>query len=207
MIFRDDAAAIPTGRHAEAHVEQLGNRRPGMPGATAGPQHRPARFGDHSHQIIDGLGTGDNRRRAGQLKGIEPGRPFYDRPLDVDGNLDTDRSAWRADSVGRRTLQHGECLLRRADAVVGLADSAQHVRLAGNIVNRAEIAIDELGRGLAGEMQNRATGEVCLDQGRDGVGRPRAGAGDQDAKVARGTGKPIGHMAGAHFAAGHDKAQ
>jgi hypothetical protein len=72
-------------------------------------------------------------------------------------------------------------------------------------VDVAQLLVDKLGSGLAGQVQDRRSGKPRLDQAGHGIGGTGAGAADGDAELAGRSRKSIGHVAGAHFSARHDE--
>ncbi len=68
------------------------------------------------------------------------------------------------------------------------------------------LAIDEFGRGLAGDVQHRRAGEARLDQAADGVRRTGSGGREDHAQAAGDAGIAVGHVRAAEFAARHHEA-
>ena len=185
MLFRHRALAVDAVEHGEAEIEQLVQRRAGVARAATDPQHRPFRRDDARGEFVE---FAHRTACAAAAAAARNCRSIAGRSIGV-----------RCRSIGTSTLtgpvgggqcidggtgQHADGLLRGANAIRALAYRAQHAELIGRVVHRAQLAIDEFGGGLAGDVQHGGAGETRLDQAADGVRGARAGGGKDDAETA-----------------------
>jgi hypothetical protein len=123
------------------------------------------------------------------------------RKLHVLRDIDDDRA--RAAGLG-----NAEGLVDDAREIVDVLDQpvvlGAGARDADRIAFLEGIRADERGRNLTGEADERDGIHQRVLQGRDGIGRARAGGDEHDADLAGGAGVPFGHVAGALLVAHED---
>ena len=206
MLLGDGALAVDAVDRGEAEIEQLVHCRARPACAGTEPQHRPLRRHDARGKFVKFAVRRRARRRQRQHEIVEDGRALDRRALQIDRHLDADRAGRRRQSVHRGTGQHADCLLRGADAIGTLRDRAQHAELIRRVVHGADLAIDELRRGLTGDVQHGCAGEARLDQTTDGIRRTWSGGGENHTETAGDARIAVGHVGAAQFAARHDEA-
>ena len=91
------------------------------------------------------------------------------------------------------------------DAGVPVGHGGEHAQLVLGLVGRHLAAADKLGLDVGGHLQDGGGREVRLAHGSDGVGSAGAGAGQDHAGFAGGTGVAVGHIAATQLEAPADE--
>ena len=206
MIVGHDAAPRPTGYHPQSFIQERLDFGTCVARACASPDHRPTRTHQGLREAIDVACRGMSHHRLYRGEGIGVRRTRNGQALDIDRDFNAHRAAWRGARLKHRAAKHIECLMGRADAKGGFAHRLEHAELIGHVVHRAHpLAEHSLGR-LARDVQHGSACKACFDQAGHGIGRPGAGAADDDAQPAARACEAVGHVAAARLAARHDHA-
>ena len=180
VILADDPPAVHRGHHADALVHQPGDRVTGVTGAAAEPQQRPPGLPHGCRQLIQVRRIRPDHRhvqRRNVFGNIHGGR------LDIRRNLHAHRPVGGRQRHLRRDAENVQRLFRLGNAERGLRDGLQHFQLCLGLVDVGHALVEVWRVDLTGNVQQRCSGGLRLDQRAGPVAGPRAGAGETDAQA------------------------